>query len=121
MSVKFTDNSKQVKSEMNSRIVQALELIGLIWLQNVDPFVPVDTSNLLKSMTYKVDSHNKTVIVGTPVDYGGFVELGTRNMKAQPYLRPSILDYRADYENAVRSVLGSGWSISWKQGDINNE
>ncbi len=28
--------------------------------------------------------------VGTNVEYGGFVELGTRYMRARPYLRPAL-------------------------------
>ena len=28
--------------------------------------------------------------VGTNVEYGGFVELGTRFMRARPYLRPAL-------------------------------
>lgn len=31
---------------------------------------------------------------GKPVDYAGYVELGTRYMNAQPYLKPALYRYR---------------------------
>ena len=32
-------------------------------------------------------------IVGSPVVYASFVELGTSHMRAQPYLRPAIIKF----------------------------
>lgn len=108
----FKDNSKQVLAHMDKNIAQALHRIGIKWLEKVTPLVPVDTSRLQKSMTYQVDSSNKRVIVGSPVDYSIFVELGTSKMRAQPYLRPSILNYINDYKSEVQKALGEGWDVS---------
>ena len=107
----FKDNSAAVKAEFERRIHKALEHIGLIWLKNVTNKVPVDTGRLRSSMKYEIDIPNKRVILGTDVLYAVFVELGTRNQRAQPYLSPSILNHIADYEKAVRETLGSGWSV----------
>lgn len=106
MSVKFTDNSKLVKSQIESNINAALNAIGVKWIDIVSPLVPVDTANLVKSMTYETNVSAKEVVVGTPVEYSEYVELGTRKMKAQPYLRPSIMDHKNEYRDAAAQVLG---------------
>lgn len=45
--------------------------------------VPVDTGALLKSI--KVEKNSKGATVSVNEKYAGYVEKGTRNMKAQPY------------------------------------
>ena len=42
------------------------------------------------STTLGEDSLGAYADVGTNVSYGGFVELGTRYMRARPYLRPAL-------------------------------
>lgn len=49
---------------------------------------PVDTGELASSI--RVDGD--TVVAGA--DHGGYVELGTEHMRAQPYLRPSLYKRR---------------------------
>jgi len=50
--------------------------------------VPVDTG-ALKASIYRRVSGN-TGYVGSSMPYAGFVEMGTRKMRAQPYLRPAL-------------------------------
>lgn len=50
-------------------------------------FVPVDTGDLMLSIHWKKTDWGW--IVGSKLDYASFVELGTRKMPAQPYLRPA--------------------------------
>lgn len=111
MNVKTKNNAKIIKNMMEKKIEQALHRIGIKWIEKVTPLVPVDTSNLQKSMKYKVDIEKKCVYVGTNVFYATFVELGTYKQTAQPYLKPSILDYKKDYQDEVRKVLGSDWKV----------
>lgn len=114
----FKDNSKQVLAQMERNISQALHRVGIKWLERVSPLVPVDTSRLQKSMTYQVDIANKQVTVGTDVEYSVFVELGTYKMRAQPYLKPSIVNYINDYKSEVQKALGEGWGVSVNLGGI---
>ncbi len=55
---------------------------------------PVDTGRLRSSITHKVgrDKTGPFVEVGTNVKYAMFVEFGTTRQRAQPYLRPALLD-----------------------------
>ena len=54
--------------------------------------VPVDTGRLKSSLTTAEDKGRGyfTVKVGTNVNYGKYVEFGTRKMRAQPYLLPAF-------------------------------
>lgn len=50
---------------------------------------------LRSSLTWQMDTGGGlSARVGTNVYYGPFVELGTRYMRAQPYLRPALSEAR---------------------------
>lgn len=49
---------------------------------------PVRTGALRDSIAHTVDGD--TVRIGSDLDYAGFVEEGTRYMRAEPYLRPAL-------------------------------
>lgn len=53
---------------------------------------PVDTGRLRASITHDVDKDDQGIyaMVGTDVHYGPYIELGTRFMRPQPYLRPAL-------------------------------
>lgn len=53
---------------------------------------PVDTGRLRDSITWELGLTMglPTARVGTNVEYAPFVELGTRYMAAQPFLRPAL-------------------------------
>lgn len=55
-------------------------------------FCPVDTGRLRASIAWEMasDASGPVAIVGTNVEYAPFVELGTRYMAAQPFLRPAL-------------------------------
>ena len=52
----------------------------------------VRTNRLRSSISWALgeDEISMFVDVGTNVEYGGYVELGTRRAKAYPYLRPAL-------------------------------
>lgn len=55
---------------------------------------PVDTGRLRSSIQrsgVQRDTRGRYVSIGTNVKYGAAVEFGTRNSRAQPYLRPALL------------------------------
>ena len=66
--------------------------------------VPVDTGHLKRSITLEVNS--MTATVQEHADYGIYVELGTRYMGAQPYMKPALQSvegpFVADLRKAVR-------------------
>lgn len=44
-----------------------------------------------------------TVVIGTNVEYGPYVELGTIKMKARPYLRPAIVDHLQEFGHIIKN------------------
>lgn len=61
--------------------------------------VPVDTGELQGSLEVEKDESAKVYRVGsTDVEHSVYVELGTRKMAAQPYLRPALYKNRAMHE-----------------------
>lgn len=54
-----------------------------------------DTGRLRASVSHEVDKATLTGRVGTNVDYGKFLELGTVKMAARPWLRPALEKMRS--------------------------
>jgi len=120
MSVEFTSNKAAVKHAFDSRVNAALDALALETVANalneVDASVynaPVSasgyrrTSELRGSISAQVDRQNKEIIFGAGVHYGIYVEMGTYKMAAQPYITPALNNYKQDYEDVVRAVLGA--------------
>jgi HK97 gp10 family phage protein len=64
---------------------------------------PVDTGTLRASIQAKrISATHWEVWVG--VDYGIYLEYGTVNMPAQPYLRPAVADVADSFRKAMRKV-----------------
>lgn len=53
---------------------------------------PVDTGRLRSSITNELgqDGQGLLATIGTNVEYAAYVELGTRNAPAQPFLTPAL-------------------------------
>lgn len=98
------DNTAAIKGGLQSAFARALERIGLQAEGYAKDLCPVDTGNLRNSITHTSDG--KAAYIGTNVEYGKYVELGTVKMAAQPYLRPAAEDHRETYRNIVKDELG---------------
>lgn len=98
------DNTDAVKGGLKSAFARALERIGLQAEGYAKDLCPVDTGNLRNSITHTSDG--KAAYIGTNVEYGKYVELGTVKMAAQPYLRPAAADHVDTYRNIVKDELG---------------
>lgn len=66
---------------------------------------PVRTGNLRDSL--EVQPGDGYVDVGTAVDYGKYVELGTCRMRAQPYLMPALEENQGSFGDILVKHLGS--------------
>lgn len=87
-------------------LAEGLEQCGMICETYAKKACPVDTGRLRGSYAHEVDARAKCVAVGTDVEYGRFVELGSSGRKARPHLRPAAADHRAKYGEVIRSALG---------------
>lgn len=129
MNIKITDNSGLVKEEMLSACLRALEKCGMVSEGYAKLLCAVDTGNLRNSITYLVVVGELKVYVGTNVEYGPYVELGTgvyyaggrqtpwvyqdaqgnwhltHGQRAQPYLKPAVADHQQQYKSIIEGEL----------------
>ena len=99
MSVKFTDNSKEVLAAMLEAKARALESCGLVAEGYAKKATPVDTGNLRNSISHKVTED--AVYIGTNTEYAPYVEFGTG--KYYPGGRPDSWVYQDDKGNWHRT------------------
>ena len=106
MDMKFkmeNDFSDLIEQAAFSQIETALEKVGLMAERNAKLACPVDTGRLRNSISHTHDKN--TSYVGTNVEYAPYVEMGTTNTKAQPYLKPAIVDHIQEYKNTIEQEL----------------
>lgn len=67
----------------------------------------IDTGNLRNSITHRVvmQGDESQMHVGTNVDYGIHVELGTHKSRAYPYVRPAVRDHLNEYSQIIQNTL----------------
>lgn len=106
------NNINLCKEELEKAVAESLEICGGKAEGYAIALVPVDTGSL-KGSIRKENEDDRTVAVKAgggfyikkDVVYAGYVELGTRKMRAQPYLRPAFEDHVDEYKNIIESEL----------------
>lgn len=109
MKIKFENNANVFKKEMDSKVIKCLNAVGLkavsIWQKVITAKKVVDTGRFRNSANYAVKPSEKKVILGSNVQYAPYLENGTSRQPARPTLKPTIMDYREDYEKLVEQIL----------------
>lgn len=72
---------------------------------------PVDTGNLRNSITHQMDG-DRAVLIGTPVEYAPYVELGHHTpsgsyVSPKPYIVPALEEHVSEYKNVILTELNS--------------
>lgn len=102
--IKYENNVSAILSQLKgSAIPRALERIGSQAEGYAKSLCPVDTGRLRNSITHATD--NTSVAIGTNVEYGKYVELGTYKMGSQPFIKPAMADHAATYKNIIESEM----------------
>ncbi len=104
MAAKFKWYGDKLIREVGLKAFQGMERACLLVENDAKRFSPVDTGRLRASLTHEIERSKNEVVgrVGTDVEYAVYVEYGTSNMSAQPYLRPALEKNRA----AIKRLLG---------------
>ena len=100
------DNTSLFKELFTDATEEALEEIGLVGEGYAKRACPVDTGRLRNSITHVVDGGEKSVYIGTNVEYGKYVEKGTSRQKAQPFLEPAATQHGSTYRAIVQKHMG---------------
>lgn len=100
------DNRREVAEAIDKAVAAALEEMGLACEGYAKLACPVDTGRLRSSVTHMTKPSDDAVYVGTNVEYGPYVELGTVHMEARPFLKPAAADHADVYREILRRRLG---------------
>ena len=99
----YTSHADDIIRTMDSRVPIALEAVGLQAEGYAKMLCPVDTGRLRNSISHAVSGNE--VYIGTNVEYGPYVEFGTRRQRPQPYLTPAATQHSADYKRIIQLYL----------------
>lgn len=129
MNAQFEGHAEEIIDAMQEAVITALEAVGIQAESYAKKEAPADTGRLRNSISHKVDARGQEVYIGTPLEYGAYVELGTgqyyaggrqtpwsyqdakgnwywtRGNKAQPFLAPAVKDHKQTYQNIIEDTL----------------
>ena len=106
MGMQYTSNLGKVKSAFKQQAKAALEIIGGKAETYAKQLAAVDTGRMRASITHQV-SGSEAVVIGTNVEYAPYVELGTKRMKARPFIRPAVEGHTPEYKAILEQQLRS--------------
>ena len=66
---------------------------------------PVDTGTLKRSIGIDISDGGMTATVEPTAEYAPYVELGTRFMEAQPYLKPAFEEQKKQFEKDLQKLV----------------
>ena len=101
------DNAQRIAEAIDQALAKALEEAGLVAEGYAKKACPVDTGRLRNSITHQVRPSEKSVYIGTNVEYAPYVELSTSRTKGQPFLRPAANDHENTYRKIFEKYLRS--------------
>ena len=107
-SIKITGIDKlQMKLKKNVQMSDVKKVVrknGSDMQKKAQKNAPVDTGTLQRSTRLEIRDSGKTAEVEPTVDYGAYVELGTRFMTAQPYLKPAFNEQKEKFKQDMRKL-----------------
>lgn len=66
---------------------------------------PVDTGTLKRSIGLDVSDNGMSATVEPTAEYAPYVELGTRFMEAQPFLKPAFEEQKKQFEKDLQKLV----------------
>lgn len=129
---RFENHIDEVLEALEEATMVALEEIGLVAEGYIKRLCTVDTGLLRNSITHAVSGQpaaidpykdnvgkkeglysgtapnstgNKSVYMGTNVEYAAYVEMGTVNTPPQPYLMPAVTNHSEEYKKIAESAF----------------
>lgn len=111
------DNSLRIISAKDAAVARGLKKVGMIAekyaVDNVNKQVydtPESKSGYKRTGNLRLGIGHEmvdkdSVAVGDNVKYAMYVELGTRNMRPRPFIKPAALDHIREYEAVIVQEL----------------
>ena len=96
MSYTYKDNTDEVLAALEKAKKRGLEAIGLVAEGHAKKLTPVDTGRLRNSISHATD--DEAAYIGTNVEYGPYVELGSPTIKAHHMLQKAATELTDEYK-----------------------
>ena len=114
-----TDNTDEILRLKNAAVLKAMQVISVKAEGNAKKEITRKvydvkqtpeqekrykrTGRLRNSITGEYDGNSAQV--GTNVEYGPYVELGTSKMKERPFIKPAIAEHIDEYKEIFERIL----------------
>ena len=103
MSYTYKDNTDEVLSALEKAKKRGLEAIGLVAEGHAKRLTPVDTGRLRNSISHATD--DEAAYIGTNVEYGPYVELGSPTIKAHHMLQKAATERTDEYKRLMEDSM----------------
>lgn len=110
--VKFTDNSVQVKAELNQALVAFLREASAEIKTQAERFTPANSSQLRRSWDTVVDANNLQAIIGNTLEYAIYQELGTGEYALEGKGRKGYWVYVKDSGSGKMSKSSKSYTLA---------
>lgn len=105
----FTSHADEVLEAFEKATANALTAIGMTAesyaKKELYPGHGLDTGRLRNSVSHAVKPSENAVYIGSNVEYAPYIELGTRNSRPIPFLRPAATEHTAEYEKLAKEAF----------------
>ena len=105
MSYTYKDNTDEVLSALEKAKKRGLEAIGLVAEGHAKKLTPVDTGRLRNSISHATD--DEAAYIGTNVEYGPYVELGSPTIKAHHMLQKAATEHTDEYKRLMEDSMNN--------------
>ena len=103
MSYTYKDNADEVLAALEKAKKRGLEAIGLVAEGHAKKLTPVDTGRLRNSISHATD--DEAAYIGTNVEYGPYVELGSPTIKAHHMLQKAATEHTDEYKRLMEDSM----------------
>ena len=103
MSYTYKDNTDEVLSALEKAKKRGLEAIGLVAEGHAKKLTPVDTGRLRNSISHA--TVDEAAYIGTNVEYGPYVELGSPTIKAHHMLQKAATEHTDEYKQLMEDSM----------------
>lgn len=98
--------NKGLKKRMDmSAVKTAVKKNGSDMQKKAQRNAPVDTGNLKNNIGLEISDGGMTATVEPTAEYAPYVELGTRFMEAQPFLKPAFEEQKKQLEKDLQKLV----------------
>lgn len=98
--------NKGLKKRMDmSAVKDTVKLNGSEMQKKAQRNAPVDTGNLKNNIGLEISDGGMTATVEPTAEYAPYVELGTRFMEAQPFLKPAFEEQKKQFEKDLQKLV----------------